>query len=118
MMATFGQRLRDLRVKHNLTQKELANIFKVSESSIGMYERDEREPSFKLTNEIADYFEVTTDYLHGRSDNPKGYESGMFFYGGSDKYTPDEIAEMEAALERYRAMKERAAKEARKDNKS
>ncbi|MNN58374.1 hypothetical protein D3C81_1734210 [compost metagenome] len=84
-----------------------------------MYERDEREPSFKFTNDIADRFNVTTDYLHGRTDIPNSdkSEDGMFFFGGPDKYTPDEIAEMEAALERYRAMKERAAKEAEKYNK-
>jgi transcriptional regulator with XRE-family HTH domain len=67
-MATFGQRLREIRTEHNLTQKDLAKMFKVSESAIGMYERDEREPSFKFTNDVADRFGVTTDYLHGRTD--------------------------------------------------
>ncbi|MBQ4899313.1 helix-turn-helix transcriptional regulator [Paenibacillus sp. Marseille-P2973] len=114
-MATFGQRLREIRTAHNLTQKDFAKIFKVSESAIGMYERDEREPSIKFTNEVADQFEVTIDYLHGRTDNPKGYETNMSFFGGPEKYTPDEIAEMEAALERYRAMKRRAAEEAAKE---
>lgn len=44
-MASFGQRLRKLRNNKNITQKELAKILKMSESAIGMYERDEREPS-------------------------------------------------------------------------
>ncbi|WP_256872487.1 helix-turn-helix domain-containing protein [Paenibacillus sp. 79R4] len=69
-MATFGQRLREIRTNNNLTQKQFAQMFKVSESAIGMYERDEREPPFKFTNEVADHFKVTTDYLHGRTDNP------------------------------------------------
>lgn len=111
-MATFGQRLREIRIERNLTQKDLAKMLKVSESAIGMYERDEREPSFKLTNEIADKFEVTTDYLHGRTDNPKGYETNISFFGGPEKYTPDEIEEMEAALKRYREMKKRASAQA------
>lgn len=69
-MTTFGQRLREIRNEHNLTQKDLAKMFKVSESAIGMYERDEREPSFKFTNEVADRFEVSVDYLLGRMDKP------------------------------------------------
>ncbi|MUG45478.1 helix-turn-helix domain-containing protein [Paenibacillus woosongensis] len=101
-MATFGQRLRTLRIENNLTQKDLAKLFKVSESAIGMYERDEREPSFKLTNQIADHFNVTTDYLHGRTNKPDSYETNMSFYGGSKNYTPDEIAVMEATLKAYR----------------
>lgn len=70
-MASLGQRLREIRTAHKLTQKDLAKMLKVSESAIGMYERDEREPSIKLTNEIADRFGVTIDYLHGRTNNPQ-----------------------------------------------
>ncbi len=67
-MGTFGSRLKHLRKSKKLTQKNLADIFKLAESTISMYERDEREPSFELTNKLADYFGVTTDYLHGRTD--------------------------------------------------
>ncbi|MCT8138597.1 helix-turn-helix transcriptional regulator [Anaerobacillus sp. CMMVII] len=35
-----------------------------------MYERDEREPSFAITKKLADFFEVDTDYLLGRTDKP------------------------------------------------
>jgi transcriptional regulator with XRE-family HTH domain len=65
----LGQKLRTIRTGNNLTQKDLATIFKVSESAIGMYERDEREPSFKFINDVADRFEVTTDYLLGRTSD-------------------------------------------------
>ncbi|WP_040740301.1 helix-turn-helix domain-containing protein [Paenibacillus lactis] len=87
-MATFGQRLREIRNEHNLTQKQFAKMFQLSESAIGMYERDEREPSFKLTNEIADQFNVSTDYLLGRTDNPRPTDYG-------DDIDPKEIAEFE-----------------------
>lgn len=69
-MGSFGQRLREIRNKSSMTQKEFAKIFKLSESAIGMYERDEREPSFKLVNEISDHFDVTIDFLLGKSDVP------------------------------------------------
>jgi len=62
----FGQRLRLLRENRGLTQKELGQILNVSESTIGMYERGEREPNFETLEKIADYFEVQVDYLLGR----------------------------------------------------
>lgn len=105
LMATFGNRLREIRLANNLTQKELAVLFKLSESAIGMYERDEREPSFKLANEIADRFEVTTDYLFGRTDIIRSEETNLSFYGGPSEYTEDEIEVIEDALRRYREMK-------------
>jgi HTH-type transcriptional regulator, competence development regulator len=69
----FGKRLRFLRKKRNMTQKDLADVFNLSESTIGMYERDEREPSFEFVRQLADFFNVTTDYLLGRTDLPHGY---------------------------------------------
>lgn len=62
-MNSFGERLRELRKEKKITQKELSNIFKISESAVGMYERNEREPSFELVKGLADFFEVSTDYL-------------------------------------------------------
>lgn len=69
-MKTFGGRLRYLRVKQNLTQKQLGSSLKISESAIGMYERDEREPSFELVARVADYFDVSVDWLLVRTNNP------------------------------------------------
>ncbi len=69
-MITLGNRLRLLRKQHGITQKALADKFKISESTIGMYERDEREPSIDMLNALADFFEVSVDYLYGRTDNP------------------------------------------------
>ncbi|MBB6283781.1 helix-turn-helix domain-containing protein [Geobacillus subterraneus] len=71
---TFGKRLRFLRKKMNMTQKDLADKFSLGESTIGMYERDEREPSFEFVRQLADFFNVTTDYLLGRTDHPNPSE--------------------------------------------
>lgn len=68
-METFGSRLRALRKKEtNLTMKELGKKIGVSESAIGMYERGDREPDMEVIGRIADLFDVTVDYLMGRSD--------------------------------------------------
>ncbi|WP_206921877.1 helix-turn-helix domain-containing protein [Alicyclobacillus suci] len=62
-MASFGARLRELRTKSSLTQEELGKKFQISPSTIGMYERDEREPSLDLLQRLAAFFGVTIDYL-------------------------------------------------------
>jgi transcriptional regulator with XRE-family HTH domain len=71
-MKTFGNILRELRKEKNITQKELASMLKLSESTIGMYERNERQPDYDTLDRIANYFKVTTDFLLGRKSNPSG----------------------------------------------
>lgn len=65
---TFGQVLRMLRTENNLTQSQLAKVLGVSESTVGMYERGQREPAFEMLEAIADYFNVDMDFLTGRSE--------------------------------------------------
>ena len=64
----FGKRIKELRVEKKLTQSEFAEILSKSPSAIGMYEREKREPDTETLQQIADYFEVTTDYLLGRTN--------------------------------------------------
>ncbi|HEF1899108.1 helix-turn-helix domain-containing protein [Bacillus cereus group sp. MYBK108-2] len=65
-MKTFGNIIRDLRKQKGITQKELAKSLQLSESTIGMYERNERQPDYNTLIRIADYFKVSTDFLLGR----------------------------------------------------
>ncbi len=64
----FGERLKELRRNNKLTQQELANILKVSASTIGMYEQGRRSPDTGTLNEVAEYFDVSVDWLLGRID--------------------------------------------------
>ena len=68
-MMTFGKRLRKLRNQKKLSQKDFGLLFGLAESTIGMYERDARNPDLDTIGIFADYFEVSTDYLLGRTDN-------------------------------------------------
>lgn len=68
-MKNFGDILRELRKKEKITQKELALTLKLSESTIGMYERNERQPDYNTLDSIANYFGVSTDFLLGRANN-------------------------------------------------
>lgn len=62
-----GQRIRDLRKKRGLSQTELANIVHVSQQTITAWENNKADPSSSAIAALADYFDVTTDYLLGRS---------------------------------------------------
>lgn len=69
-MKVFGERLKELRVKRNLTQDEFGLIFEppLAQSTVGTYERGVRQPSLENLVVIAKYFNVTTDYLLGITD--------------------------------------------------
>ena len=66
-MGNFNGVLKSLRTAKGLTQIELSKMLKISRSTIGMYESGAREPDFKTLELIADYFNVDTDYLIGRT---------------------------------------------------
>lgn len=63
-----GTRLKKLREEKKLKQEELANILSISASSIGMYERNLREPDDDLKLKISKYFNCSIDYLVGKTD--------------------------------------------------
>ncbi|MGE7546068.1 helix-turn-helix domain-containing protein [Sporosarcina newyorkensis] len=65
----LGPRIKKLRVAKKLTQKQLAEQIKVTHVSISGYENGNRYPDTDTLQRLADYFEVSTDYLLGRSDN-------------------------------------------------
>lgn len=66
-MGNFNGVLKSLRTAKGLTQIELSKMLKISRSTIEMYESGAREPDFKTLELIADYFNVDTDYLIGRT---------------------------------------------------
>jgi transcriptional regulator with XRE-family HTH domain len=61
-------RLRELRTEKNLSLRELAEKLELSYSSVGKYERDEAQPSFDILFKLADFFDVSIDYLIGYTD--------------------------------------------------
>ena len=61
-------RLKELRENKGITQKQLSEETGMSFQSISFYEHGEREPGVKALISLADYFNVSIDYLVGRSD--------------------------------------------------
>lgn len=65
------ERIKELRTSKGLTQKQLAEEAKLSERGIQNYELGERVPTLQAAIALADYFDVSLDYLVGRSDDPE-----------------------------------------------
>ena len=66
----MGRRIKKLREERELSQLDLSKILNVSTSSLSQYESGNRVPSDDVKRNIADYFQVTMDYLVGRTDQP------------------------------------------------
>lgn len=72
---SFGEKLRSLRIENNLSQLELAKILNITNQSLSHYELDKRIPDLNMISKIADYFDISVDYLLGRVDQNEVYVS-------------------------------------------
>lgn len=70
---SFGDRLRELRLSKNMSMEELGDFFNISKQAVSSYEKTLSYPKIDNLHKIADFFNVSTDYLLGRlpigSDN-------------------------------------------------
>ncbi len=64
-------RLKELRKKKNISQLKLALDCNMNQNSISRYENMEREADYETLIRLADYFNVSLDYLLGRTDTEK-----------------------------------------------
>ena len=69
----FKDRLKELRTSKGLSQVALADKLGVSKSTIGAYETGDRKPSYEAQEELADFFNVSIDYLRGIEDRSMYY---------------------------------------------
>ena len=81
----ISERLKQLRAQRGYSQAELAEKLHVSKSTISMIEAGSRKPSVEVMELIADFFNVSLDYLRGEDD-------------GSPYYLDPEVAELAKAL--------------------
>ena len=104
-MAEFKDRLKQLRIEKGLTQQELADLIRAgnlttisswerganfpkvtsSRVALGNYERGEREPNKSSIISLAEFFDVTIDYLLGVSDERVPVKNHL------SKFTTDEL---------------------------
>jgi transcriptional regulator with XRE-family HTH domain len=70
MAHKFGERLKVLRARDGLYQRHIEELIHVQPGTVSQYERGLREPSFNTVLFLAQYFNVSVDYLLGRTDDP------------------------------------------------
>lgn len=68
------QRLRDLREDNDLTQTDIAKILGMSQTGYSKYETGENDIPTTILIKLADYYNTSTDYLLGRTNNSKPYK--------------------------------------------
>jgi len=130
-MVTFGERLKLLRTKRKLLQKEVAAAVGVKRGTLAAWETEpDRLPEAKYLIKLADFFGVSVDYLLGKTDDPSPKPSESLdleiylqkilsgeipiHFSGVEKLTPeieeDIRAVLRAALSHIRLQKEAAKK--------
>ncbi|CEP86936.1 helix-turn-helix domain-containing protein [Paraclostridium sordellii] len=67
-MSNLSNRLKLLRNEKNVMQKDIANYLNITTSAYGFYEQGKRTPTPEILSALAEYFDVSVDYLIGRVD--------------------------------------------------
>ncbi|CUH97188.1 hypothetical protein P22_3315 [Propionispora sp. 2/2-37] len=67
----LGQKLKDLRLSNNLKLEHVGAKFNVTKQTVSHWEKGERTPSLEMATALAEYYDVSLDYLVGLSSNPK-----------------------------------------------
>ena len=68
-MEIFGKRIKELLVKNGISQKELADRLHVGRTTLCEWLNNHNEPSMQTIVDIANIFDVSTDYLLGRTED-------------------------------------------------
>ena len=105
----FLNRLKQLRLERGLLQSDIAKVIKKSERIVGFYETGESDMNTETLSILADFFNVSIDYLLGKTDIRNLENEFKFAYHKEiEGLTEDEIKE---ALEFYKMVKNRKNKE-------
>ncbi|MBQ4648480.1 MAG: helix-turn-helix transcriptional regulator [Clostridia bacterium] len=72
-MTIVGERLKTLRTKNRYSQTQIADMCGVTQATIGRYETGVAEPPIEKLLWYAETFEVSLDYIFGRTDDPNGH---------------------------------------------
>lgn len=93
-MANLSDRLRKLRQEKKLTQEQLGKILGIGKSTISMYENNNSTPDDELKKKITEFFNVSLDYLMGKSDIRNPYTETLKTI--DEKYPP--VSDVEEAM--------------------
>ena len=96
----FAQRLRTLRQERNKKRQEVADDLGISRASLEYYEKGKRKPDIEILAKLADYYDVSADYLLGRT-NAKTTDKDL-------RFVCDYLGLTEKTVELLRASQQKA----------
>ncbi len=99
------ERIKELRKQNQLTLKRLGEIIGVSESTISLYESGKRQPDNDILKRLADFFNVTVDYLLNRTNIP----TPVFLTNKDENETSSEYESLFLMSDLDAALKQRSA---------
>ena len=70
----FPERLKQIRLSKQVSQNKIATEIGISGTQYQNYEYGKKEPTLKNLIALADFFDVSLDYLSGRTDNPNSHK--------------------------------------------
>lgn len=73
-MSIFSDRLASLKQQKGALKKDIADTIGISLRAYQYYETDQREPTLSVLVALADYFDVSLDFLTGRNNNPNSHK--------------------------------------------
>ena len=95
----FAKRLKELRLKSEYSQKQLGDLLGITQQAVQKWEKDIAHPDIDALIKMADFFDVTIDYLLGRTDtpnveivkaSPKSGADEIHVLKGSEPFTPEQ----------------------------
>lgn len=93
-------KIKELRQKKGINQAELAKVFGVSQQTISSYEKGIREPDIETLNNLSDFFNVSLDYLLGKTNIPDTVET--LALSRKDGYEDDLPEEAKKEIENFK----------------
>jgi transcriptional regulator with XRE-family HTH domain len=100
------ERLKQLRIEKGITQQQIANDLGIHYSTYGKYELGQRDTDTETLNKLADYFDVSVDYLLGRTNQKRENERAALSIAGGKSYAdlpPEAIQDLEEYAEFLRS---------------
>jgi len=109
----FSERLRRLRRERGISQERLADAVSVSGGAVGNWEAGIRRPDHVMLQRLADFFNVSTDYLLGRTDVKEPIETIALHR--SDGYDEDLPEEAKRSIEEFKEFVRRKYRKGKDD---
>lgn len=101
---TYAYILRELRKQNKLSQSEVAEKLGITASAYGFYEQGKTVPNAEVLNVLADLYDVSTDYLLGRTIFPNSENEDpeiKILARKAKSLTPEQLKAVQAVIDSY-----------------